>query len=587
MEPATSPEPPEHEPEPGTELLTAEPSSLPQVGVAEPIVSPLSHAQSFLLDSTPFQWYDLLAQDAINDIQRDNDLAEFSARWDFDETSLSRRPSPEPPLTRDGRARARQNAVNGDDFASSTTDPNGYADVLDLEAPIEPIWNSPTPNTLAGDDLVYMRHYIHHIGPMLDIFDPLRSFSQIVPHLALKNTGLLKSMLAVAARHVSLEQPWTTESPPNDREQRSTSEERHAISNEHSRAARQYYYETLRYLSQTLSTQSYADSHEILATAIMISTFEMLESRSPAGNDEWERHLKGGFWILRCQDNDGESVDGLRRAVWWAWLRQDMWAALRAGRPTLTIWYPKRNLEQLDAAQLCTRIVYIAAKVVEYAGVDPNSATMDIQRRIEHGKKLRDALAAWKQILPLSFSPISYGTPSPRGATASDSASHTAVSDIETPGGSALTQAPVFTPIWIHPPSHAGAIQTFHFARIILLLHIPTIGGPEAYRARQQQVEESVDTVCGIALHEPIEMPLAFVNMQALYAGKKQACAIIYERLRLLTRYLAAGLCVQAPSKREALIGILQRTIKVLKFPTGDLVDDLRQRWEGTSYGCV
>ena len=506
-------------------LLTAsaaEPSSLSQVGVAEPIVSPDYNAQSFLLNATPFQWYDLLAQDAINDIQRDNELANCSSWWDFDETSLSRRPSPEPPLTRDGRARARQNAVNGDDFAADTVEGpiDRHAESMGLETSTEPVWNSPVPTTITGDDLLYMRHYIQYIGPLLDIFDPLRSFSQVVPHLALKNTGLLKSMLAVAARHVSLEQPCWGKPPSHQPEHATTPEDQQVVLKEHARASRRYYYETLRYLSQTLSIQSYADSHEILATAIMISTFEMLDSRSAVDNDEWERHLKGSFWILRCQDNDGESFDDLRRAVWWAWLRQDLWAALRAGRPTWTIWYPKKNLEQLDSDQLCTRIIYIAAKVVEYAGVDPESASADLQRRMDNGRKLGDALAAWRRILPSSFSPMSYGADPPSATSPSDGVSHQAASDIATPGGSATTHIQPFAPIWIHPPSHAGAVQTFHFARIILLLHVPTIGGPEVYRARQQQLEESVDTICGIASHEPLEMPLAFVNMQALYAGK-------------------------------------------------------------------
>ena len=497
--------------------------SLSHAGVAEPIVSPVSHCNSALLDATPFQWFDLLAQDAIIDIQRDNDQATLATRWDFDETSLSRRASPLPDLTRDGRVRARQNAFNGDTPGSDSMQvedhrvhPETYSTPTNS---VEPIWNSPLPTTIAGDDLLYMRHYIQHIGPMLDLFDPLRSFTQIVPHLALKNTGLLKSMLAVAACHVSLEQAQDG-STCQDQQQ--------TAFHIHSRAARQYYYETLRYLSQTLSTESYADSHEILATAIMISTFEMLESNSPSNNDGWERHLKGSFWILRCQDNDGESVDGLRQAVWWAWLRQDMWAALGAGRPTLTVWYPRTHLDQLNPDQLCTRIVYIAAKVVEYAGVDLDSANINIQKRIDQGKKLGQALADWNNILPSSFSPISHGA-TPSATTAmNDVALHADVSDVGTPGRSVLTSSTttassMFTPIWIHPPSHAGAIQTFHFARIIFLLNIPTIGGPKAYQTRQQELEESVRTICGIASQLPVEMPLAFVNMQALYAGEKSS----------------------------------------------------------------
>ncbi len=83
-------------------------------------------------------------------------------------------------------------------------------------------------------------------------------------------------------------------------------------------AAAQYYYETLQYLSQTLLYPSYADSHEILATSIMISTYEMFDADRASTSGDWERHLRGSFWIQRSQDNDGESADGLRRAEWWA-----------------------------------------------------------------------------------------------------------------------------------------------------------------------------------------------------------------------------------------------------------------------------
>jgi hypothetical protein len=79
----------------------------------------------------------------------------------------------------------------------------------------------------------------------------------------------------------------------------------------------QYYYETLHYLQTALQYKTYTLSEEILATAIIISTYEMLDE----SESDWQRHLKGVFWIQRSQDVNGAS-GGIRQAVWWAWLRQ-------------------------------------------------------------------------------------------------------------------------------------------------------------------------------------------------------------------------------------------------------------------------
>ncbi|VUC34056.1 unnamed protein product [Clonostachys rosea] len=428
-----------------------------------------------------------------------------------------------------------------------------------------PSWNTPTPIPIEGDDLFYMRHYVEYIGPLLDLFDPARHFTNLVPHLATRNVGLLKSILAVSARHISLdiENPPESEghsilsNDPGESDPKSFSLSKPA------RIAKQYYYETLRYLSQTLSYQSYADSHEILATAIMISTYEMFESTGPANNSDWDRHLRGGFWIQRCQDNDGESTDGLRQAVWWAWLRQDMWAALRAGRPTMTIWCPRRSLQQLTPDEYATRIVYIAAKVVQYAGVDPESPLIDIQQRIEQGHKLREALRAWDSLLPRSFRPIVSHKPfnayqNSAASSVVNMATNTSANDSSS-GPAPANQAITFPPIWIHPPSHAGAVQMYNLALIILLLHMPNAGGLEVYRARQRQLDQSVNTICGIASQETTDMPLAFVNIQALYT---------------------AGLCMQSATRRAALVQLLEKTIETHKFPGLSLISDLKKQWK-------
>lgn len=61
----------------------------------------------------------------------------------------------------------------------------------------------------------------------------------------------------------------------------------------------------------------------------------------------------------------------------------------------------------------------------------------------------------------------------------------------------------------------------FHFGRIVVLINQPTRGGMSEFMRRQRLLDESVETICGIALmHQANDLPSAFVNYQALYAGE-------------------------------------------------------------------
>ena len=465
--------------------------------------SPLSLSQIPLLNISPGEWFDLVARDAISNIQRLNDASTGDPRWKFPEIALSRRESPVPECP---EAHSEQNKRHSEQHGLDLEHPNdgNEAALLDYHQLTQP-WNTTSRIELSPLDITFFRYYIEIVGPILDLFDPARHFTNVVPHLALQNTGLLKSILAVGAKHMSLglmhtpgENASGDHVAPNSNIPTSLaaatdlpSEPDHAPAH----MATQYYYETLQYLSQTLLYPSYSESREILATATMISTYEMFDADSASTSGDWEQHLRGSFWIQRSQDNDGESVDGLRRAVWWAWLRQDIWAAFQTGRPTLTFWRARKRLEELDSDELATRIVYICGKCVEYAALDRMSPNKDPRHRIQQGDRLLRALDDWHRVLPASYQPVT---------VAMDSASNT-----------------VFPSIWIHPPNHAGAMQMYHFARATVLLNQPTMGGLNDYCLRDKQLSESVKVVCGIAnACQEHESAIAFVNVQALFGGR-------------------------------------------------------------------
>src|SRR6202012_841405 len=170
--------------------------------------------------------------------------------------------------------------------------------------------------------------------------------------------------------------------------------------------ALQYYSETLEYLRKALRHESFHTSLELLATTLIISAFEMLGDGS---SRDWEKHLQGVFWIQRSQVIHGDS-GGLRGAVWWAWLCQDVWAAFRDKRRVFTFWVPQRTLKELNAAELAARSVFLLGKVINYcAQSDSQDVSTHILARIHLADTLSSTLDEWASLLTPEFFPLPYG----------------------------------------------------------------------------------------------------------------------------------------------------------------------------------
>jgi hypothetical protein len=251
----------------------------------------------------------------------------------------------------------------------------------------------------------------------IDLFDPMRHFSIYVPHLAvsalhsqiprlilhysgkggltpaeLRNVGLMKAILALSVRHISLNPSDAYEKPLGRND------------------ALQYYYETLHYVQKAMQYDTYHKSLEVLATCLIISAYEMLDgSRS-----DWERHLEGVFKIQRSRVIHGDSK-GLEAAVWWAWLSQDVWAAFREKRKVFTFWKPARRFSELNSHELASRSVFIMAHVINYCSQgEIDAGERNIKARIEKADSLTRTLDDWKNALTIEFSPLPLSASSPR-----------------------------------------------------------------------------------------------------------------------------------------------------------------------------
>ncbi|KAJ1324423.1 transcriptional activator protein UGA3 [Microdochium nivale] len=470
-------------------------------------------------DLASTRWLDLLATDAA---QADGGF------------SLTATPAPAPSPAPEG----------GNIVYDGLSDPQ--AAVIRAAAESEAVasekdaWQLSEDIVLSEHETVLFRLFAERAALWLDLFDPFKHFSTYMPRLALRNQGIMKAILALTSRHKALQEARAARTAQMDSAQpaRVVSENHNengvppaaAASKEDPNDAVQYYYETLHYIQTALRYNSYAHSEELLGTAIVISTYEMLDQ----SDSNWQRHLKGVFWIQRSQNSHG-SCGGLRQAVWWAWLRQDIWAAFRERRRCLSFWRPVKNFHELSQHELADHAVYLLSQTVNFcAKPDVNSVDpVVVQRRAQSGEALLGMLERWKSFTGPKFRPL----PSPVSA-----------------GREGM--AAVFQPLWMHPPEFGVSMQVYHFARILITLHSPATGF-DGYLRTQKILAEAVATICGIAMEL-----------------KDEGCQIMSAQC-----LFGAGLCVQDDVKRNHVLSLIDSCEARTGWSMNEMKNDLRTEW--------
>lgn len=214
-------------------------------------------------------------------------------------------------------------------------------------------------------------------------------FSSRVPHLALRNAGLMNAILALSCYHQSLEASHDTADRPDEN------------------SALQYYYQTLHYVQKAMRYPSYQVSLELMATTLVVSTYEMLRG----SRNDWQKHLQGVFWILRSRQIEVEE-SSLESTTWWAWLRQDIWAAFREQRRTYSTWVPKKSYSDLTSHEIASRAVWIFAQVVNFCAVGTQESMRledDLSTRLDWAAGLKTMLREWQSSLTIEFSPLPSG----------------------------------------------------------------------------------------------------------------------------------------------------------------------------------
>uniref|UniRef100_A0A4E9E818 Transcription factor domain-containing protein n=1 Tax=Gibberella zeae TaxID=5518 RepID=A0A4E9E818_GIBZA len=373
----------------------------------------------------------------------------------------------------------------------------------------ESLWQASKSISLLDQEQGLFQNFLHRICSWLDLFDPARTFSTRVPHLAVRNAGLLNAILALSSYHRSLDDSIPSNQRPDQN------------------IALQYYYQTLHYVQKAMRYSTYQNSHELMATTLMVSTYEMLRG----SRQDWQQHLQGVFRILRSRQIEVET-SSLESTTWWAWLRQDIWVAFREKRRTYSTWMPKKGYAELDNHELASRAVWIMAQVINFCAVD-SSIEMEggLSRRIDWAKALKNMLNEWQSHLTVEFSALSsmgqYG--------------------IE-----------VFKPHLIHPQCFGLAVQLHHCSWILITAHEPHLDGIQGLLKRQKDIQQSIDMVCGIGM-TLTEDASSMLSSQCLFI---------------------AGMFMQNPRQKEAVLDMLDSCQKRCGWPTPSLGSELEQIWK-------
>ncbi|KAL4873050.1 hypothetical protein BDV12DRAFT_115907 [Aspergillus spectabilis] len=461
------------------------------------------------VNAATVRWFDLLANDAIRESPQFSVVIGGYGQGAIEEADVSQIT----PLQRATRIVDRTHLeVDGELQAGlNAVQPELNAHVIDSPSSLpfeERLWQAQEPIQLLPREYSLFENFVQRVSPWIDLFDSTNKFSTFVPHLAMRNAGLLNAILALSSRHLSI----NPDSLSHDQSHREMS--------------LQYYYQTLHYVQKAMQYSSYKTSLELLATTLIISTYEMLDDSS----QDWQRHLEGVFLIQRSQVIHGDS-GGLKSAVWWAWLCQDVWAAFRERRKMLTFWVPKKTYADLSPAEIAARSVFVLSKVINYCSREECIlAEINMQARVNRAKHLRNMLDEWWSYLTVEFSPLPAMAPS---------------------------SSTIFRPIWIRTPAFAVAVQLHCVAHILICSHEPCLGGLDQYLERQARIRQGVEIICGIAM-----------------TLKDDASSLISSQCLFI-----AGMFTQDSRSRECVLDLLESCRRRTGWPVHSFGDELKQLW--------
>ncbi|THY33532.1 hypothetical protein D6D00_00956, partial [Aureobasidium pullulans] len=320
--------------------------------------------------------------------------------------------------------------------------PIAYASpgVLYTERPIWPLKSSQEAHL--------MRFFVDRIAPAIDLCDRDRHFALVVPQRASQCPILLNAVFAASARHLS------------------------TISDFDPIVSNKYNQECLKHLIPKLSDAEAITDENLLAATVILRHLEELEI-SMSGSDV-ENHLLGTHLLMSAQEHHRALAGGLRKAVYWFGLRQEIYVSFVKQRPIhdsfkrCTMDVPLNPIDDFDWAN---SIIARTGEVIQFCFDEREHSTTNYDHIVQH-------FDAWFIQKPDSYMPIYAVEANP---------------------------SKVFPELWYLNDAVITGLQHYHLGRALLAVYnprIPRLG--VAHRNALKEVGEvlkdQIKIICGIAL---------------------------------------------------------------------------------------
>ncbi|CAI7669022.1 unnamed protein product [Penicillium crustosum] len=337
---------------------------------------------------------------------------------------------------------------------------------------------------LTAAEILIFRNYVETVSRWIDSFSEHRPFYSDVPIMALRCPVLMNSCLALSAKQLALK---------SSDEEMATRE----------KVAVKYHQKAIKAISSILADSACAWHDEILASSVILSTYEMFD----VAGESFGAHLKGLAFFLQSRGVYGNAT-GIKGAAYWTWYRHEIWAALQTGQQmTLneSYWRPEDvdSFENLSIEEISNRAIFLLGQCVSFCNTKKVTEGMTHLDRTEQEKRLaalQHALEEWKEKLPATSS-----------YCLSESASFPHTSSSYS-----------FPSIWFLYPQSAVAYQVYHASKILLNLHFESTTFQNSMKSLSQslsqrrQIEKSREQVFLVS-NSGIPDTWSLISTQCLY----------------------------------------------------------------------
>ncbi|OQV05495.1 Fungal specific transcription factor domain-containing protein [Cladophialophora immunda] len=386
-------------------------------------------------------------------------------------------------------------------------------------------------------ELFIFRNFVEGVARWIEAFSSENPYSTIVPMLAFECPAVLFSCLAISAKQLALKraghEPQITED-----------------------IAVAYYQKALKAFSSLLMQPDSARSDEILASSIMLSSYEMLD----VVGENFGSHLRGIASLLQLWQVNGDSP-GIKGVVYWTWYRSDTWAALHAGRRMFLdehYWEPRAvdSFDGLSHEEIANRAMFLLGQCIsfcnDYQDRERVEAAGELNIRQRTRDKLRQDLEQWKRMLPPSMTRFVVSQ---------------VLQEEQKEETTAYQHPRDISAIWYVFPHCAVGIQMYHACQILLALSgLPSSSGRQGQGictstteslSVRRLINRSREQILLIASSGMTD-PFSFISTQCLYI---------------------AGLVTEGVQERRRTLELIEECQRQSGRRTVCIADELRTVW--------